>query len=374
MRKRIGVLGGSFDPVHYGHLILAEQIKTEAELDKVVFVPAYVSPFKMWETHTDGNHRTEMLKLAINGHPGFEISSIELKKNTPSYTYDTLSQLKDYYGNDTDIFFIIGTDAFMHIEEWKHSEELLNGFSFLIGLRKGYDEKKLEAILEDLKTRYPLKADYIRIPELEIASSDLRDRIAAGKSVKFLLPDSVIKYIGEQNLYENICIMIESFVKKRVDPQRYEHTVGVVSMARELAYKYGADPDQAEIAAWFHDAYREAGNLEHGPKAAEKLRELFGIEDAQILNAIRYHTTGRCGMCLLEKIIYLADSLEKGRDYPGVEDLRNISSDNIDEYVYILMVHTRQYVENLGIEFNSRSIEAIQELALRLGKEITNDQ
>jgi nicotinate-nucleotide adenylyltransferase len=262
----------------------------------------------------------------------------------------------------------------MHIEEWKYSEELLNKFSFLIGLRKGYDECKLEAILDDLKTRYPLKAEYIRIPELEIAASDLRDRIAAGKSVKFLLPDSVIDYIYKQELYKNICISIESFVKKKVKPSRYKHIEGVVHMARELAHKYGADPDKAEIAAWFHDAYREVGNLEHGPKAAEKLEELFGVDDSEILDAIRYHTTGRCGMCLLEKVIYLADSLERGRDYPGVQELRNINSDNIDEYVYILMVHTKEYVESLGIEFHARSIAAIEELALRLGKENTHEQ
>lgn len=373
MKQRIGVLGGSFDPVHYGHLILAEQIKSEASLDKILFVPAYVSPFKMWSKQTNGKHRKEMLKLAINKHPGFEISTIELKKNETSYTYDTLVELQKHYGSETELFFIIGTDAFMRIEEWKYSEELLKHFSFLIGLRRGYDEKKLETILDDLKTRYPLKAEYIRIPELEIASSDLRDRIAAGKSVKFLLPDSVIEYIKKNELYKNICISIESFVKQKVKPERYKHIEGVVHMARELAHKYGADPDKAEIAAWFHDAYREAGNLEHGPKAAEQLQKLFGIDDPDILDAIRYHTTGRCGMCLLEKIIYLADSLESGRDYPGVQKLRNINSDNIDEYVYILMVHTKQYVESLGIEFNARSIAAIKELKSRLGKENTDE-
>ena len=353
---------------------MAEQIKTEAALDKVIFVPTYVSPFKIWNKQTDGNHRMEMLKLAINCHPGFEISTIEVEKNSPSYTYETLKQLKIKYRKEADLFFIIGTDAFMHIEEWNHSKGLLNEFSFLIGLRKGYDECKLETILDDLKTRYPLKAEYIRIPELEIAASDLRDRIAAGKSVKFLMPDTVIDYINEQELYKNICISIESFVKKKVNSERYEHIVGVVYMARKLAYNYGANPYKAEIAAWFHDAYREVGNLEHGPKAAEKLEELFGIDDAEILNAIRYHTTGRCGMCLLEKVIYLADSLERGRDYPGVQELRDINSDNIDEYVYILMVHTKEYVENLGIEFHARSIAAIEELALRLGKEKTHEQ
>ncbi len=373
MEKRIGVLGGSFDPIHYGHLILAEQIKTEAELDKVVFVPAFVSPFKIWNKPAGSAHRLEMLKLAIGDHESFEISTIELEKNAPSYTYDTLRDLQATYPKDAEIFFIIGTDAFMQIEEWNHSRELLSEFSFLIGLRKGYDESKLETILDDLKTRYPLNAQYIRIPELEIAASDLRDRMAAGKSIRFLLPDPVIHYISEQGLYTNIARLLQEYVKNKLTYSRFMHTVGVVNMARELAHKYGADPEKAEIAAWFHDAYREKGNLEHGPIAAEELQKQFGIEDPDILNAIRYHTTGRPGMSLLEKVIYLADSLEAGRNYPGIELLRSKVCQSVDSCLYFLMVHTREYVESLGIQFDPRSIAAIEELKQQLEKENYNE-
>lgn len=368
MKQRIGVLGGSFDPVHYGHLILAEQIKSEAQLDMILFVPACVSPFKIWSKPAGKEHRLRMLELAIGDHEGFRISTIELEKEEPSYTYDTLRALSDQYGADAELFFIIGTDAFMQIEEWNFSRELLSEFSFLIGLRKGYDESKLEKILEDLSTRYPLKAQYIRIPELEIAASDLRDRMATGKSVRFMLPDAVIEYIAQNGLYQNTARLLQEFVRRKVDHDRYRHTEGVVAKAQELSLRFGADPEKAEIAAWFHDAYREVGNLEHGPFAAQKLQEQFGIDDKEILDAIRYHTTGRPGMCLLEKIIYLADSLEEGRDYPGVCQLRSMQEQGIDECLYGLMVHTREYVESLGLRFDPHSIAAIDELKKKTEK------
>ncbi|HCU08063.1 MAG TPA: nicotinate (nicotinamide) nucleotide adenylyltransferase [Clostridiales bacterium] len=369
MKQRIGVLGGSFDPIHYGHLILAEQIKIEAQLDRILFVPACVSPFKIWNKPADRTHRLRMLELAIGDHKDFEISTIELDRDEPSYTYETLCALRAQYGSDAELYFIIGTDAFMHIEEWNCSRELLSEFSFLIGLRKGYDEQKLESILYDLSTRYPLKAQYIPIPELEISASDLRDRMAAGKSVKFLLPDPVIDYIDRTGLYQNTARLLQAFVRIKVDQERYQHTEGVVAKAMELAHRYGADPEKAEIAAWFHDAYRETGNLEHGPIAARELQQQFGIDDEDIINAIQYHTTGRPGMSLLEKVIYLADSIEDGRRYPGIDELRSMACADINLSIYRLMTHTKAYVESLGLQFHPRSIKAIEELEEQIKKE-----
>ena len=369
MGERIGVLGGSFDPIHYGHLILAEQIKTEAALDKIVFVPTYVSPFKIWNKPAESNHRLQMLKLAIGDYKSFEISTLELDKNEISYTYDTLAKIRNNYPKGTEIFFIVGTDAFMQIEDWNHSKELLTEFSFLIGLRKGYDETILESTINDLKNRYPLKARYIRIPELEIAASEVRASIAVGKSIKFLMPDTVIEYIEKHGLYVNMYKCLEEYVKSRVTQSRFDHTVGVVKMAKELAIQYGADPEKAEIAAWFHDVYRESGAIEHGPLAALEINKQFDIEDQEILDAIRYHTTGRAQMGLLEKIIYIADSLEPGRKFPGIEELRSLASRNIDECLYNLMVHTRDYVKSLDLSFDSSSIEAIEDLKHQIKKE-----
>ena len=360
MGRKIGVLGGSFDPIHYGHLILAEQIRQEAGLDKVVLIPAYVSPFKTDDMPAEGAHRLKMLQLAAGDHEGFDISDIELNVNGPSYTYDTLTALSKTLPADDEIFFIMGTDTFMNIEGWKKAEELIENFNFIIGLRKGYDEEDLKAVIDKLKEKYPLNAEYIRIPELEISSSEIKRKLREGKSVRFLLPDAVIDYIEKNNLYVDLKDRVRLYALKHEKPTRYMHTCGVVKMAKQLAVKYGADPEKAEIAAWFHDAFRPAGNLEHGPKAADMLRELFGVEDEDLLNAVRYHTTGRPGMSTLEMVLKIADQLEEGRDYPGVEEMREFVKYDIITCTYMLMVHTREYVLSIGGKFDPLSDSAIE--------------
>ena len=360
MGKRIGVLGGSFDPLHYGHLILAEQMRQEADLDLVLLVPAYVNPFKESVPPAEGKHRLAMLELATADHPFFEISDIELQREGPSYTADTLMQLKAEQYPDDELLFIMGTDSFYKLEEWHKAEELINNFGFLIGMRKGYDEQQLKDAEARLAAKYPLKADYFRIPDLEISSSDIKERIRDGKSVRFLLPDSVIAYIDEHELYLDLVGKVREYARKHEKPTRYAHTKGVVKMAKQLAEQYGADVEKAEIAAWFHDACRPEGNLEHGPAAADLLQELYGVTDEDILNAIRYHTTGRPGMSLLEKILKTADQLEEGRSYPGVEAMREYTKLPVDECVYNLMCSTRNYVKSIGATFDPLSDETIE--------------
>ena len=355
MGKRIGVLGGSFDPLHYGHLILAEQIRQEAALDKVILVPAYVNPFKEEVPPADGAHRLEMLRLAAGDHPFFGISDIELKREGPSYTYDTLAALKEKEYPDDELYFIMGTDSFYQLEHWHKAKELIENFGFLIGMRKGYDEEELKQTIARLKERHPLRAEYIQIPELEISSTDIKKRIREGKSVRFLMPDSVISYIRENELYLDLTGKVREYARTHEKTSRFAHTCGVVKMAKELALRWGADPEKAEIAAWFHDTCRPAGNLQHGPAAANLLKKLYGVDDEDILNAIRYHTTGRPGMSLLEKVLKTADQLEEGRDYPGVEEMRAYTKLPPDECVYRLMTHTREYVLSIGARFDPLS-------------------
>lgn len=360
MNRRIGVLGGSFDPLHYGHLILAEQIRQEVNLDLVVFVPAYVNPFKEGLPPAAGHHRVEMLKLALGDDPNFEINDIELQKEGPSYTFDTLTALQEEYGEDVDLFFIMGTDSFLELKDWHKAEELIRNFKFLIGLRRGYDEEKLHKAKKELREKYPLDARYIRIPELEISSTEIKRLIRDGRSVKFLMPESVIEYIDINDLYLDFAGRLREYARRNENPSRFAHTVGVVKAARELAERFGADPRKAEIAAWFHDACRAGGDLEHGKLAAAKLTELFGVEDEDILNAIKYHTTGRPGMSLLEKVIKIADMIEENRDYPGVEEMRRLArTEDIDRCLYKLMEHTKKYVKDRSRAYDPLSQEAM---------------
>jgi len=199
--RKIGILGGTFDPVHYGHLILAEQARGEAELDQVIFMPALVQPFKLNNRIAEGHHRCAMLKKAIENNPKFSVSVLELNTPEISYTINTLRDLKKILGADAELYFIIGTDAFLGLEKWYCADDLLHEFSFVIGTRPGYKELELRKHIDYFRSEYGTEIILINNSEVEISSTDIKERIQEGKSIKYLLPEAVENYIYENRLY-----------------------------------------------------------------------------------------------------------------------------------------------------------------------------
>jgi nicotinate-nucleotide adenylyltransferase len=199
--KKIGIFGGTFDPVHNGHLILAEQARTDAGLDQVIFMPAMVQPFKLNEETAEGEHRYAMLQAAIAGNPYFTVSGKELDSPEISYTINTLKECRDELGAETEIYFIIGTDAFLNLEKWYAAEELLEGFCFAVGVRPGYKEQELKELIGRLREKYGTKIVEINNPEIEISSTGVKERIREGKSIKYLVPERVEDYIYRNGLY-----------------------------------------------------------------------------------------------------------------------------------------------------------------------------
>ena len=367
--RRTGVFGGSFDPVHTGHLILAEQMMEEAALDEVIFIPAYRSPFKLASDPAEGEHRLKMLERAVASEPRFSVSDIELRRGGASYTSDTLDALSAD-GELGRLFFIMGSDSMLGLDRWYRAEHLLKDYSFLVGLRKGDDEDEVRAKLDALLGSFP-GADIrlLSIPELEISSSDLRLRHEAGRSLRYAVPDAVLDYIDENGLYTGLLERLERFAEERQSEHRLAHTRGVVSCAERYARKFGADPFKAKAAAWFHDNYKEEGALEHGPKAAEELQRLFGISDPDILNAVRYHTTGRPGMSLLEICVKMADLLEPGRSYPEAQELRDMveASDDPQRCMYELMIRANDSLYAKGKVPAKISLDAVDYFRSRYG-------
>ncbi len=364
---KIGFFGGSFDPIHYGHLILAEQLINEAALDKVIFVPNFVSPNSAHNMKASPEDRINLIKLAIADNPKLDVSDIELKHNKLCYMDEDMKEFKKLYPAD-DLYVITGQDAFMRIEKWHNYEQFIVENKFLIGKRPGLNTKDLFGLFKELFSRFKgLQLDFFDIPEIDLSSVLIQNKIKAGKSIKYLMPDSCIEYIDNNNLYDALIPKLRQFVASKVKDSRYKHTVGVVSTAKKLAIRYDVDLKKTEIAAWFHDAFRDAGNLEHGPIAAKKIQEIFGVNDPEIIEAIKNHTTGHPNMSKLEKIIYIADSLEPGRDFPYVDELRKIMYVDLDRCLYELMIHTREYVLSIGANFADISNLAIKELKEKLG-------
>ena len=215
---KLGILGGTFNPVHYGHLRAAEEVCELLELDKILFIPSGKPPFKKSEL-ADARHRFKMTGLAVKGSPHFGISDIELKRRGVSYSVDTLGRLTAKYKN-AEFFLILGIDAFLDLPSWKHPEKLLSlanlviisrpGFSFVNLLTLPYlktvPKKTMEKLDKaDAPDFYKSKNIFLcKITGFDVSASSIRRLITAGKSIKYLLPDSVESYIISNKLYKGV--------------------------------------------------------------------------------------------------------------------------------------------------------------------------
>jgi len=197
--KRIGVLGGTFDPIHYGHLVIAEDARAYLHLEKVLFVPARQPPHKPRNSYSAFQHRVRMTELAIANNPHFVLSLIEAQRPGPSYTVDTLRQLRAELGPNVELYFVIGMDSLASILTWYKPAELLGLCRIVVAERAGYhvDLAALEAALPGLRD----KLELIDTPELSISSTDLQQRVQRGLSIRYQVPPEVERYIYEHRLY-----------------------------------------------------------------------------------------------------------------------------------------------------------------------------
>ncbi len=201
---RIGIYGGSFDPVHTGHLLVAETVRDQLKLDKVLWIPAFQSPLKPDGKPTDSKDRIEMLKLAIGGHPQFEIDTREIERGGLSYTVDTIRSLQaDQPGHAW--FLIMGADSLIDLERWKEPTELCRLTIPVVVARGGMQPPDFNHFAKFVpKERLAIIQDHrITMPELEISSRDLRKRIAQGQSIRYQVPASVEAYIHSKQLYRS---------------------------------------------------------------------------------------------------------------------------------------------------------------------------
>jgi len=199
--NRIGILGGTFDPVHLGHLLLAENAREQAELDKVLFMPTHIQPFKQDIPVSPDGDRIMMLALALKGDKNFSVSRVEIDDPDISYTIVSLERLREEWDEDTKIYFITGSDMFINIDKWHRSEDLLRRFSFIVGMRTGETHKEVDSCLSRWKKEFGTEVIKITNPVCDISSSDIRRRVAEKLSIRYLVPENVRDYIFDANLY-----------------------------------------------------------------------------------------------------------------------------------------------------------------------------
>lgn len=200
-KKKYGIMGGTFDPIHLGHLFIAETSRQELDLNKIIFIPAGDPPHKKNRKITDAYHRLSMTNIAINDNKSFMLSNIEINRGGYSYTVETIKKLLKCYGETTELYFITGTDAFMEMETWKDYKQLFAMVRVVVATRLGYNDISFNAKIQSFKKKYNAKIIKLPIPVLEISSSDIRNRVKKKKSIKYLVTEGVEQYIYKHQLY-----------------------------------------------------------------------------------------------------------------------------------------------------------------------------
>ncbi len=199
--KRLALMGGTFDPIHYGHMVTAEAARSQFNLDKVIFVPTGYPPHKRNKNITNSKHRFLMTVLAVTTNPYFEASRFEVEKSIYSYTIDTVKYFVDLYGSQVKLYFITGADAVMEILTWKSVKELTKHCNFIAATRPGYDLEQLDLTLHKLPKESRNSFEKFEVPALAISSTDIRNRVKNNKPIKYLVPETVEYYIYKNNLY-----------------------------------------------------------------------------------------------------------------------------------------------------------------------------
>lgn len=355
---KIGLFGGSFDPIHSEHVEYVLAAKEFLALDRVIVIPSYIAPHKRGGSAASGKDRLAMCKIVFGKYDFAEVSDYEIRAGGTSYTYLTCRHFRDLYPNDT-LFFLVGADMLENFFHWRNPEEILSCVTLAAC---GRGDSAPASLHEKFISRFGV--DFIEVPFTgeAVSSTELRVALAFGKGHK-ALDEGVLTYIRQHGLYSHPAIAPALALER---PMRREHSYRVALMACRRARSLGIPEEKALLAAALHDCAKYVsldespllkdfpyyGNVPeqvlHQLTGAYLAQTLFGIDDEEILDAIRYHTTGRPKMGQLEKLIYLADMLEEGRDFPGVEGLRSLFWKDLDACLAGALEHQMEYLQKSG--------------------------
>lgn len=369
--EKIGIFGGTFNPVHSEHIAIAKSAIEELGLDKLIIMPTFISPHKQQDLALSPEHRLNMLKLAFKGDERIEISDYEIEKKGTSYTYLTVEHF--FSLQPCELFFIVGGDMLTNFKTWKYPERILAVCNLAVFSRDGvFTDFSLEK--QYFKEHFGKEFIRLSFTGKDFSSTKIRVLSAFSLPIDHLTPLPVAKYIEKNNLYqfEKYSKYIE-FVKKALPQKRLLHTANVVICALSKAKELNLKEDKVFISATLHDVakylyYRMVDGftlLDNVPEpvihsflGAFVAEKELGITDPEILDAIRYHTSGKANMSLLGKLIFVADMVEEGRDYQGVSYLRELyQKDDFEfcfneclreEFLHLKNKGTPIYVETLN--------------------------
>ena len=391
---RIGICGGTFDPFHNGHMALVSAALDSGRIDQLLVIPAGDPPHKQHDPVMPAVYRYEMTRKSLRDLPCTRVIDLEILKEGRSYTLDTVRMVRAEFQEPTEIYLIYGSDIIYDLERWHEPEALLAECTMLLAVRGGDNEKRVTELATRLNEKFNAKIELFKAPKIEVSSTDIRERILMGKSWKKYVPGPAAAVISDNNFYR----LITSLEKLNTDERalvgklerslwpwmthkRLLHSANVMLYAIHLAELHGLDLYQAAVAGLLHDCAKclqhdqlmeyaaRAGDdqlmqaeLVHGPAGAIMAREIFGIDDSEILSAIHFHTTGRAGMNKLEKIIFLADKIELGRTYQDLEPIREAAETNLDRAMLICLTEVESFLRRSSRPSHPYALEAIADI------------
>ena len=375
---KLAILGGSFDPIHIGHLYLADEVICTLGYDRVVFVPAFQSPFKVGAEKASSKDRLDMLAAAIVGDPRLTFDTCEIKREGVSYTIDTLKDIISRFSPDGKPGLIIGSDLVSGFGKWQNPEEIAEMADIIVANRLLNSSQPATAVqAEGLQTEeaqktqvsggeqdnFPYRHKILGNEPLNVSSSIIREKIIQHTAWSYLVPIGARHIIDERKLYgsegrfgsrdsalegadytdgsksgfSEIIVKIEKDVCSRLSFERFIHSRNTAILAWDLCRRFGLDSEKGYLAGIAHDmcksldkeelwrlAHKDGSSISkleqkkpgllHGRSAAVLLKKKYGITDKDILDAIRYHTTGSWDMNALAKVVYIADKLEISRE------------------------------------------------------------
>ena len=337
----IGIFGGTFNPPHVGHLRLVRAFADALHLTRVLIIPTFIPPHKESPDLASGALRMEMCRRLF-AEERFIVSDMELARGGKSYTVETLEALHKLYPGET-FYLLVGSDMLQSFDTWYRAEDIRKLCTVCAASReKGVQLDSSEALL---------LPDY---EPIELSSTQIREKVRLGEAVTEDVGTETEALILRENLYADAYTAYRRLLRQKLGDYRLHHSFCVADSAKALAQQYGGDPEQAYLAGLLHDIMKDTPKADmlrfmqkagvrltnaelHNPKlwhamAGEAyLRTELSVADSDLLNAVRYHTTGRGKMSLLEKILYIADYISADRVYDGVEKMRTLSAQSLED-------------------------------------------
>jgi len=395
---RLAILGGSFNPIHLGHLFLADAVLTELHYDRVVMVPAYISPFKLAAPGMEDNaqQRLEMIAASITADPRLSVDACEIRREGISYTVDTIADIISRYNPDGKPGLIIGDDLAGEFQKWYRSDEILSIADIIIARR-----------VRSGRPEVPFPNTQITNDIIEISSGTVREKIASNSAWRYLVPNATRIIIEDRKLYgfsgstvdprvvanKTLIQRIEDEARASISLTRYIHSRHTALLAWDLCCRFrtdypSLDPEVGYLAGIAHDLCKqlcddeqirlaqiyggeisslekEKPSLLHGRACAVVLKERFKIDDNEVLEAVALHTEGGRGMSPLAKVLYIADKMEVSR--VKVEPaLRKqvLAGETLDRIFIAVLEQTVSSLRNRKLEFSKNTLNLLEEMGM----------